>query len=114
MTYSEFRKTYAWMIKAYPGTSEIYRDNFTSDMIGKCTTEKYVKSGNSWKKVSESKKDVTGYNYCNCIDAIPFFRNLGGYERAECRYTVRGYIPVVISSISPDRKEKTVRNFKLF
>ena len=114
MNYSEFRKTYAWMIKAYPETSEIYRENFSGSLIGKCITEQYEKSGKTWKKISENRKDVSPEYYSNVIDAIPFFRNLGGFERVECAYTVRGYLPVKVISISPDKEKKTVRIFKFF
>ena len=74
----------------------------------------YVKRGNRWFCDFNETRDTTPAFYFNTIDAIPFFRGLGGYERVTCGYCVRGYVPLEITSISPDRKEKTVRKFKLF
>ena len=47
------------------------------------------------------------------ISSIPFFRDLGGSERVTKGYTVAGYIPVELSSISPNRETKIVRSFKV-
>ena len=47
------------------------------------------------------------------ISSIPFFRDLGGSERVTKGYTVAGYIPVELSSISPSRETKIVRSFKV-
>lgn len=114
MTYSEFRNKYAWTLKNYSGTYELYFSDFYDCMIGKVTETRYEKRGGKWYKTSEKREDVTPAYYFNTIDAIPFFRGLGGYERVYCGYCVRGYVPLEITSISPDRKEKTVRVFKLF
>lgn len=114
MTYSEFRKTYSWTLKNYPGTSELYRDNFYGYLIGKVTIEKYEKRGKRWILVSTAREDVTPAYYFNTVDAVTWFRGAGGYERVSCGYCVRGYVPLEIASISPDRQEKTVRKFKLF
>ena len=47
------------------------------------------------------------------ISSIPFFRDLGGSERVTKGYTIAGYIPVELSSISPSRETKIVRSFKV-
>lgn len=57
--------------------------------------------------------DFTETQYNNCINASPFFRRLGGSERQEKSYTKRGYKVTKITSISPDRNNKTVRLFNL-
>ena len=111
MTYVEFNETYSWMSKKYPDTY-----SFCSKMdetVGKVTTTRYVKHGSRWKEESTDVEDITGRYYCNCVDAVPFFRNIGGYERVEMRYTFMGYIPVEITSISPDKNNKTVRKFDI-
>ena len=81
------------------------------------TTEKYEKtsSGKSWKKnpVESNKSIINSENFKNIISSIPFFRNLGGSERVAKGYTIAGYIPVELSSISPDKKTKIVRKFKV-
>ena len=81
------------------------------------TTKKYERtsSGKSWKKnpVEINKSIINSENFKNIISSIPFFRNLGGSERVTKGYTIAGYIPVELSSISPDRKVKIVRSFKV-
>ena len=81
------------------------------------TTERYEKtsSGKSWKKnpVKTNEEVISPEEFENIISSIPFFRNLGGFERVTKGYTIAGYIPVELSSISPDRKTKIVRKFKV-
>ena len=81
------------------------------------TTEKYERtsSGKSWKKnpVESNKSIINSENFKNIISSIPFFRNLGGSERVTKGYTIAGYIPVELSSISPDKETKIIRRFKV-
>ena len=114
MTYKEFKEKYAWTLKTYSGTHELYFNDFDGFKIGSCVTERYEKSGKNWTLVSVSSKDVSPAYYFNTVDAIPFFKSLGGREIVSCGYCVRGYVPLVITSISPDKTMKTVRKFKLF
>ena len=114
MNYFDFRKTYAWTLKQYPGTRELYQDNFCFAVIGKVKTERFEKRGKKWEIVSTETEKCTPYYYFNTVDAIPFFRRLGGNERISCGYCVRGYVPLQIVSTSPDKLSKTVRTFKLF
>ena len=80
-------------------------------------TERYERtsSGKSWKKnpVESNESIINSENFKNIISSIPFFRNLGGFERVTKGYTIAGYIPVELSSISPERKTKIVRSFKV-
>ena len=80
-------------------------------------TKRYEKtsSGKSWKKnpVESNKSIINSENFKNIISSIPFFRNLGGSERVTKGYTIAGYIPVELSSISPSRETKIVRSFKV-
>ena len=81
------------------------------------TTERYERtsSGKSWKKnpVESSEEVINSENLKNIISSIPFFRNLGGSERVTKGYTIAGYIPVELSSISPDKETKIIRRFKV-
>ena len=81
------------------------------------TTEKYERtsSGKSWKKnpFESNESIINSENFKNIISSIPFFRDLGGSERVTKGYTVAGYIPVELSSISPEKKTKIVRSFKV-
>ena len=112
MTYQEFRKTYRWMLSHYTGTYQVYCDRFDDAIIGKCITTRYEKRGTRWHEIERTREDMTPAFYCNCVDAVPFFRGLGGSERVECSYTCLAYLPVRISSISPDKQTKIVREFQ--
>ena len=80
-------------------------------------TKKYEKtsSGKSWKKnpVETNEEVISPKKFELIISSIPFFRNLGGSERVTKGYTIAGYIPVELSSISPNRETKIVRSFKV-
>ena len=81
------------------------------------TTKKYERtsSGKSWKKdpVETNEEVISPKKFELIISSIPFFRDLGGSERVTKGYTVAGYIPVELSSISPSRETKIVRSFKV-
>ena len=118
MTYDEFKKTYKWMLTKYPNTAAMFpSDDTESEIIGTVTHRKYNKVGNKWVEAEESFKitdePITRYNYCNGVDAIPFFRGCGGKEIVQMGYTTKGYIPVKITSISPWGDTKTVREYKI-
>ncbi len=106
-SYSEFKKQYRWMLKKYPETSNLYN----AENCGKCVITNFIKSGSRWIKKSSMTVDFNGEFYCNTVDAIPFFRNLGGKETVTQAYTKCGYVPVSISSISSDKTQKTTREF---
>ena len=110
MPYIEFRKKFHRTLKAYPGMECAYNPHYTY----RVETTKYYKVGTKWHEKTEEKtvETVPGHYYMNIIDAIPFFRNLGGSERVQMGYTLAGYIPVQLSSISPNGTEKIVRKFK--
>ena len=80
-------------------------------------TKRYEKtsSGKSWKKnpVETDEEVISPRKFELIISSIPFFRDLGGSERVTKGYTVAGYIPVELSSISPSRETKIVRSFKV-
>ena len=80
-------------------------------------TKKYERtsSGKSWKKnpVETDEEVISPKKFELIISSIPFFRDLGGSERVTKGYTIAGYIPVELSSISPSRETKIVRSFKV-
>lgn len=72
-------------------------------------------SGKSWKKNPDTVEFdyFTAKQYQNYVQSIPFFNNFGG--SASCRgywsYTYAGYIPTMITTISPDGKMKITAYF---
>lgn len=57
------------------------------------------------------KKMITEEEYRMIVDSCKFFRKLGGVERATRNYTCRGYNVVKLTSISPDKQTRIVREF---
>ena len=108
MSWEEAKKTYKWAFKQYPDVTTLFDNNGYKITM---KTENYEKDGSKFKLVDSDTKDITWEQYFNVIDATPFFKNLGGTERVSKSYTVVGYVPVEIVSISPDREKKTVRKF---
>lgn len=106
MTYEEIRTTYKWLTENYSGVYGV------AGHTGTCIKETYHKRASRWVLAETETEDVDDRHYFNVFDAVPFFRNLGGYERVICTYTTLGYIPVESISISPDRETKIVRKFK--
>lgn len=109
MTYEEFKSTYKWTTKNYPGTN-----TFCGLMEKECgTVEKieYERVGDRWKMVNKTEEPFTGKFSMNSVEAVPFFRRLGGTERVTKSYTPYGYVPVTIISTSPDGFTKVARNY---
>ena len=114
MDYRTFKKTYKWMLKKYPRTDAMFpSDDRLHDIIGQLTSIHCVKNGKAWAETRREEEDVTRTFYCNAVDAIPFFRGLGGKEIVKLGYTKYGYIPIEIHSISPDGQQKTIRQFHI-
>ena len=109
MTYTEFKNTYKALLKKYPEISGLYG----TENIYKITETKteYDKVGSRWKETEKTEKETTIEFYYNVFDTVPFFKNLGGYERVEMEYTIAGYIPTVSTSISPDKEKKVIRKY---
>lgn len=107
-SYLELKSTYKATLKKYPEISNLFDGKCNITMIEK----RFEKIGRKWSAISTQKKENYNYiYYCNCVDAIPFFKALGGTEKVTVEYTVAGKIPTQLTSISPDRNEKTVRSF---
>lgn len=74
-----------------------------------------TESGKSWRSkpdtVEVSRMTREQYEKCTSSDTVKFFRRVGGSERVTHGYTPYGYLPIQISSISPDKTIKHVRCF---
>ena len=77
----------------------------------KMVEKRYYKAGSKWVLSATEESNISKENYLNIVNSCKFFRNFGGFERLTKNYTYAGYIPTSLNSISPDRKEKIVRNF---
>lgn len=89
--------------------------NFTNNNYVITHTKKiYHKtdSGKSWKsKPTEQYTEiVTPQFYTNYVTSISFFNNLGTCKAIH-NYTIAGYLPVTITSISPDKTIKHIDSF---
>lgn len=108
MTYNEFKNNYKWIIKNAPDVTGLYG---IDDKIVTITETRYTKRGGRWIETETKTNQVTPEYYLNGVDAVPFFRNLGGFERLNKAYTKYGLIPVESISINPDRTIKVVRRY---
>ena len=61
--------------------------------------------------VSMERKQIDRDQYNRIIDASPFFRRLGGKEKAIRSYTCDGYKVTKLTSTSPCKTIKVVREF---
>ena len=80
------------------------------------TKEEYRKEGrkNFSKNPSETTtREITTKEYDNIFSSIDFFKSLGGSERIYKNYTVAGYIPTKLVSISPDKEIKIIRKISI-
>jgi len=112
MTYQELinRPDYKFIKRNYPGAVSAFTSSDNANIL--MIQENYIKRGNNWILENWQHEYITYEFYINTIGAIPFFRNWGGYERVSTGYTSRGYMPIQINSISPDRMTKTIRKFE--
>ena len=98
------------------GLTENMKYNFEGYQI-EMTKSEFSKtdSGKSWRSKADSiEKSIIDFeNYYNIIDAIPFFKNLGGTEKVTKGYTVVGYIPTTLISTSPNKLTKVIREFRI-
>ena len=71
-------------------------------------------SGKNWKSTPDTINNeiVNNEFYNNYVKSIPFFNGfMGGSCRAAHSYTAAGYLPTVITTISPDKKQKIIDTF---
>ena len=110
MKYSEFKREYKWAIKNFRDVLDMYAEDM-NEIAGKVEIINYKKTGSKWTETDRTTEEMTRANYMNVVESIPFFRSLGGNERLEKNYTKFGFIPVILSSIPPDKSEKVVRKY---
>ena len=62
----------------------------------------------------EKIEQITKENYNNITskETQQWFRRLGGSETAQRSYTCRGYLITKLTSVSPDRQNKSIYQFK--
>lgn len=111
MTYQEWKKTYKYASRHWPDVSRFFGYNSKNIEIV-AHTVRAEKHGKKWVVIEDRTETVGAEYYMNVIDAVPFFRALGGREMVRKCYTKYGLIPWEIVSISPDRESKTVRTFE--
>jgi hypothetical protein len=81
------------------------------------TTKEYSRtdSGKSWRSKPDTIETETvtmdQVKKMTADDTLRFFRRLGGYERLERSYTAYGFLPWLLTSISPCREIKKVREY---
>ena len=68
-----------------------------------------------WGLIDTTEDEITQEQHKNATsdDTIRFFSRLGGSETVTRGYTAAGYIVTKIVSISPNRQEKTVRDYTI-
>ena len=88
--------------------SKVYFGKYNGMMM---TKTEFKKVGSKWAETNKEEREITQEYYNNVVNAKNFTKNLGGYERHEKNYTEIGYIVTRISSISPDKKDKSLYEF---
>ena len=112
MTYTEFKNAYKYAISKWPDVTTLY--NYAGSNEIKIYKTEYVRRGSRWVEISSTEEAApdTSIFYMNVIEGIPFFRGLGGSDRAYTKYTRFGKLPYEVHSISPDRTKKIKWTFK--
>jgi len=105
-SFKELKETYSWSFKKYPDVSSVIG---YSNIGFEQTT--YTKQGSKWVETETESDNVDWEFYLNTIDAAPFFKNMGGKEKLDVKYTKVGKVPFQVTSINPDGTEKIVRTF---
>jgi len=84
-------------------------------IITKVTTKKLEKNPNTKTTYNEIEQNTSFMLADNVekyfVDSMRFFKNLGGKESLQRAYTIQGYSPTLLTSISPDKQNKTIRKF---
>ena len=80
----------------------------------KTTLRKNPNTKTTYIVEGEKTETITKENYENITskETQRWFRRLGGSETAQKSYTCRGYLITRLTSISPDRKIKSLYRFK--
>lgn len=79
------------------------------------TTIELVKNPNTKTTFIEEERtteEITEQTYRNIVSSSKFFRRLGGSETHTRAYTCRGYNTIKLTSVSPNRQNKKIYEFK--
>jgi len=73
-----------------------------------------VGTKNGWKLINEELREIDEktYSLITNTDTMKFFRRLGGSETVRRGYTCNGYTITKLSSISPDKTIKLIREYQ--
>lgn len=98
--------------KQYNDISENY--SFGFNFIIRTTTKMTPKGKTTWNIETVEKKICTKREYNNATsdDTIKCFRRLGGTETVSREYTSQGYKIVKIVSTSPNKQNRTIREYE--
>ena len=69
---------------------------------------------NSWKQEKETTEKIDKITYSRIVsaDTLKWFRRIGSSQYVQRSYTCEGYVITYLSSTSPDKNEKSIREFK--
>lgn len=93
--------------------------SFTNEnylILKTATTYTRTESKKGWKANPENieQEIVSPSHYTNYVTAIPFFNNFGfgAYCRAKYTYNAPGYLPTIITTVSPGQDTKIITTFE--
>ena len=80
------------------------------------TETRYIKNPNTKTAYIQEEKEMQrisriDYSRITGEDTLKWFRRLGGTETAQRSYTCRGYLITKLTSTSPDKQTKIIREF---
>ena len=80
----------------------------------KTKLEKKAGTKNAYREVSKEVTEITErqHELTTNDDTIKWFRRLGGSQSVTHGYTYAGYVVIKLVSTSPDKQNKTVREYK--
>ena len=76
-------------------------------LLRKNTKTTYIVDSKKIETVTEKQHHLT-----TCDDTVKWFRRLGGSETVQRSYTSAGYLVTKLTSLSPDRQTKVIREYK--
>ena len=79
------------------------------------TKIKHLKTKTSyWKQEKETTEKIDKKTYSRIVsaDTLKWFRGIGSSQYVQRSYTCAGYVITYLSSTSPDKNDKSIREFK--
>ena len=109
INYTDWKQAYKYSVKTWPDVTAMYGNDARIIVTERETRQ--TRTGSRWTTESEEERRRPLTEYMNIIDAVPFFRNIGGTETVTTNYTRWGKIPTKIISTSPDKETRVIREF---